>query len=238
MQYKMKAVILAGGEGARLAPYTTILPKPLLPIGEMPILEIIIKQLSSSGFKKITIAVGHMAELIMTYFGAGNKIGIKISYSKEEVPLGTAGPLSLIKNLKETFLLMNGDILTDINYNELISYHYQQKAEVTIASYVRKVDIDFGVLECNEQGEVTNYFEKPVYSHLVSMGIYVFEPSVLAYIEPGIRMDYPDLILKLIKMEKRVARFIHKGYWLDIGRPDDYHQANQQFPSLKARFLK
>lgn len=233
----MRAIILAGGKGTRLAPYTTVLPKPLMPIGEMPILEIVIRQLARHGFNDLTLAVGYLAELLMAYCGDGSKLGVNIEYSKEEQPLGTAGPLSLIKNLDETFLVMNGDLLTTIDYSEMLKYHRERNALATIACYQRDVKIDLGVIEMDADNWVTNYIEKPTYHYAVSMGIYIFEPAVLELIPQDQRFDLPDLVINLMNKGQRVNVYNFDGYWLDIGRHDDYERAIDEFASHRNDFL-
>ena len=191
----MKAVILAGGKGTRLKPYTTVFPKPLMPIGDKPILEIVIRQLKSYGFNEIIMTVGHLAELIMTFFGDGSKYNVKIKYSRENQPLGTAGGLGLIKKeLDETFLMMNGDVLTALDYSDLVNYHKRTGAIATIALNKRDVKIDFGVVELNDDNSIIGYTEKPKIDYLVSMGVYVLEPKVLDYIKSNEYLDFPDLI--------------------------------------------
>ena len=223
----MKAVILAGGKGTRLKPYTTVFPKPLMPIGEKPILEIIVRQLKAQGFDEIIIATGYQAELIMNFFGDGGKYGVKIKYSREDKPLGTAGTLALVKNdLKETFLLMNGDVLSDIDYSDLVKYHKKGKSIATIALKKSDVYVDFGVIDIDKGSNLKKYTEKPTLGYLVSMGICVFEPEILTYIKPNQKLDFPDLMQQLIAKGKTVKGYIHDGYWLDIGRPEDYEQAN------------
>jgi len=233
----MRAVILAGGKGTRLAPYTTVLPKPLMPIGEMPILEIVIRQLAQHGFNDLTLAVGYLAELLMAYCGDGSKLGVNIEYSKEERPLGTAGPLSLVKNLDETFLVMNGDLLTTIDYNDMLEYHRERNALATIACYQRDVRIDLGVIEMDVDNWVTNYIEKPTYHYSVSMGIYIFEPAVLKFIPQDQRFDLPELVISLMNSGQRVNVYNFDGYWLDIGRHDDYERAIDEFASHRNDFL-
>ena len=184
----MRAVILAGGKGKRLTPYTTIFPKPLMPIDDIPIIEIIVKQLRHYGITDITIAVGHLGELIMAFLGNGEKYKVKISYSKENEPLGTAGPLSLIKGLDETFMVLNGDLLTTLDYLKLIKYHKLNSPLVTVGTYNREYKIELGVLKVAENGEIKNYIEKPINKYQVSMGIYIFEPAVLKYISKDKKM--------------------------------------------------
>jgi len=233
----MRAVILAGGKGTRLAPYTTVLPKPLMPIGEMPILEIVIRQLEQHGFNDLTLAVGYLAELLMAYCGDGSKFNVKLGYSREERPLGTAGPIALVPDLKDTFLVMNGDLLTTIDYTAMLKYHRERGALATIACYQRDVKIDLGVIEIGQDNWVANYIEKPTYHYAVSMGIYLFEPAILKYIKPNQRLDLPDLVMNLMKDGQHVNVFNFDGYWLDIGRPDDYEKAVEEFSTHRVEFL-
>ena len=233
----MRAVIMAGGKGTRLAPYTTMFPKPLVPIGDMPILEIVVRQLSHFGIPKITLAVGHLAELIMTYFGDGSRYGVQIDYSREEQPLGTAGPLSLVKGLNSAFLVMNGDLLTTLDFRGLLDHHHQSGAVATVAAYKRQVKIDLGILELDEQNHVRGYIEKPTYTHHVSMGIYVFEPSALDYLEPNTRLDLPELVTRLLQAGRPVEAHVFKGFWLDIGRPADYAFAAENHDQIRPALL-
>ncbi len=233
----MRAVILAGGKGTRLAPYTTVFPKPLMPIGDIPILEIVIRQLAHYGFKDLTLAVGHLAELLMAYCNDGTKFGVHLNYSREEQPLGTAGPIALVPNLNDTFLVMNGDLLTTIDYRAMLAYHRARGAIATIASYQRDVKIDLGVIEVSPDLWITNYIEKPTYHYSVSMGIYLFEPGILNYIPPNQRLDLPELIIKLINDNQKVNIYPFNGYWLDIGRPDDYATAVEEFSKRREAFL-
>mgnify|MGYP001134073396 CR=1 FL=1 len=229
----MKAVILAGGKGTRLKPYTTVFPKPLMPVGDKPILEIIIHQLKSQSLKDIIITVGHLSELIVNFFGDGSKLGVNIKYSKEDQPLGTAGGLGLIKEeLKDTFLMVNGDTLTTLSFSDLINYHKRNGAIATIALKKREVYIDFGIVELDSTNSIKGYIEKPSIDYLVSMGVYVFEPRVLEYIKVGERLDFPDLIKTLISNGETVKGFVHDGYWLDIGRSEDYEKANEEIDKM------
>ncbi len=234
----MKAVVLAGGKGTRLAPYTKVLPKPLVPIGDMPILEILLRQMKKAGVDQVTLTVGHLAELMQAFFQEGQRFGLQIDYSFENVPLGTAGPLSLIaERIDDTFLVTNGDVLTTLDLRELVAAHHNSGSAATIASHARKVKIDLGVLQFNGSDELTGYIEKPSYDFFVSMGIYVFEPCVLHYIPHGQYMDFPDLVLKLIKAGERVTGYRFNGYWQDLGRLEDYEQAVQEFESLRPQIL-
>jgi len=232
-----EAVILAGGKGTRLIPYTLVLPKPLMPIGELPILEVIVRQLLRAGFKKITMAVNHQAELIKAFFGNGEKWGIDIGYSLEDRPLGTMGPLRLIENLPDNFLVMNGDILTDLNFSDFFSEHVENNNLFTISSHRREQELDYGVLETNTQQRLTGFSEKPRTTYQVSMGIYMVNRSVLDYIPENEEYGFDTLMLKCINSGMAVSVNPHEGYWLDIGRPDDYRQAVQEFESMKGIFL-
>jgi NDP-sugar pyrophosphorylase family protein len=235
----MKVIILAGGKGRRLNPYTVVLPKPLMPVGDFPILEILLRQLKESELVDITLAVGHLGNLIQTYFGDGNKWGIEIRYSFEDQPLGTVGPLKLLDDLDQTFMVMNGDLLTTLNYPDLIKYHQEQNAIATVGAQIRWVDIDFGVIQKSKDNKkMKNYIEKPRLSYLVSMGIYVFEPQVLEFIPEEEKFDFPDLMQLLLKKERKVAIYQSEDFWLDIGRPDDYQRAVEEFEKNKTRFLK
>src|SRR5688500_13704119 len=181
----MKAVILAGGKGSRLAPYTKVIPKPLMPIGDMPILEVLLHQIKRAGVDEAILSVGHMASLLRAFFQEGEHIGMNIRYSYENTPLGTTGPLALVDGLDETFLVMNGDVLTTLDFEELLKCHRQSAAQVTIAMFNREVKVDLGVMQLGNGNQVTGYIEKPTYQFQVSMGIYVFEPAVLKYIPPN-----------------------------------------------------
>jgi len=234
----MKAVVLAGGKGARLAPYTRILPKPLMPIGDMPILEILLRQMQRAGINEVILTAGYLGELLRAFFQNGERLGLQIEYSFEEKPLGTAGPLSLVANrLEDTFLVTNGDVLTTLDLGELIDAHRRSGAIATIASHSRQVKVDLGVLQFNGSDELKGYIEKPTYDFCVSMGLYVFEPRVLEYIPHNQYLDFPDLVLKLIEDNQRVIGHQFTGYWQDLGRPDDYEQAIQDFDALRPMLL-
>lgn len=222
---KITAVVLAGGLGTRLRPYTVSLPKPLMPIGEHPILEIVIHQLRNSGVKRIIIAVGYLESLIRAYFGDGSKYGVEISYSAESEPMGTAGPLTLISDqLDDTFVFMNGDVFSDIIFSDLLEFHQERQSLATVAVASRYVDIDFGVLDIGEGGSFENWREKPTLNYNVSMGIYVLEPGVIPFLPKGF-FNIPDLITSLKHHNEKVNCYSHDGYWLDIGRQEDYEQA-------------
>jgi len=233
----MKAVILAGGKGTRLAPYTHVLPKPLMPIGDMPIMEVMLHQMKHAGINEVTLSVGHLSSLLEAYFKQGERWGMHINYSLEETPLGTAGPLSLLSDLNETFLVTNGDVLTTLDLKELLNFHHKQAATATIAMHRRCVKIDFGVVDCDGNHKIVGYTEKPTYNYLVSMGVYIFEPSVLAYIPYNQYLDFPDLVLRLIAAGEKVMGYPFEGYWQDLGRPDDYQQATLDFEQMRSEFL-
>jgi len=233
----MQAVILAGGKGRRLRPYTMVLPKPLMPVGDIPILEVVIRQLKKYGFKKITITVDYLAELLEAYFRDGSKWNVEITYSRDYEPLGTAGPVASIKDLEDNFIVMNGDILTTLDYSKLMGYHIKENSMITIAMYDKKVNIDLGILKSNENDEIYDYVEKPTLKYQVSMGIYVFNKKALKYIKKNEYLDFPDLIKILIKNNESVKGFHFGGYWLDIGRHEDYAKAIEEFEELKHTFL-
>ena len=233
----MKAVVLAGGKGTRLAPYTKILPKPLMPIGEMPILEVLLRQMKAAGVDQVILTVGHLSELLRTFFQDGHQWGLKIDYSYESCPLGTAGPLALIDGLEDSFLVTNGDVLTTLQFRDLLAFHRQQQAAASIAVHHRQVKIDLGVIQWDGSPCINGYIEKPTYDYCVSMGIYVFEPRVLSYIPHNEYLDFPDLIKKLIAAGEKVVGYQYEGYWQDLGRPDDYEAATQDFERMKSQFL-
>lgn len=232
-----RAIILAGGKGTRLRPYTVVLPKPLMPIGEYPILEVVIRQLLSHGFTHITMAVNHQAELIKAFFGDGSKWNIKIDYSLEDQPLGTMGPLKLINDLPDNFLVMNGDILTDLNYSDFYERHAKDGELFTISSFTREQKIDYGVLETDQLNSLTGFLEKPSKSFEVSMGVYMVSSKILDYIPKNSPYGFDNLMLEMLKDKKQVRVRNFNGYWLDIGRPDDYMQAIEEFGEMKSRFI-
>jgi NDP-sugar pyrophosphorylase family protein len=233
----MKAVVLAGGKGRRLIPYTRIIPKPLMPIGDMPILEIMLRQMKRAGITDVTLTVGHLANLLRLFFQEGERLGIKIKYSYETTPLGTSGPIANVNGLDETFLVTNGDVLTTLDLSDLIRFHKSEGSIATIASHTRKINIDLGVIQFDENHRVNGYTEKPSFDYLVSMGIYVFEPKVLEYIPKGKYLDFPDLVLKMIAAGEKISGYIFNGYWEDLGRPDDYERASNDFERMRSKFI-
>jgi NDP-sugar pyrophosphorylase family protein len=235
----MQAIILAGGKGTRLRPYTTVIPKPLMPVGDMPILEIILRQLKRAGVEEIILACGYMGQMFQAFFQDGARFGLRIDYSYEEKPLGTAGPVALaLDRMKGDFLVMNGDLLTTLDYRKLYDDHRASGAAATIGLYTREVKIDFGVVEPDGAGDLARYTEKPVYRFDVSMGVNVLNPDkVRPFLKAGEYLDIPQLMLKLRDAGQRVRCFRSPCYWLDIGRLDDYQTANEIFESRKAEFL-
>jgi NDP-mannose synthase len=233
----MKAVVLAGGKGARLAPYTRILPKPLMPIGDMPILEVILRQMKIAGIDDVVLTVGHLSELLRAFFQDGQNLGIKISYSYEDKPLGTAGPIALIDSLDESFLVTNGDVLTTLRFGDLLKFHKEQQAVATIAVHHRKINIDLGVIQWDGQPNISGYIEKPTYDYCVSMGVYVFDPRVINYIPRNEYLDFPNLVRILIDAGEKVVGYQFDGYWQDLGRPDDYELAMLDFEKMRSEFL-
>lgn len=235
----MKAVILAGGKGTRLEPYTTVLPKPLVPIGDRPILDIIIRQLAHYGFKDVVLTVGYLAELIRAYFENGLKdsIGVKLSYVREHEPTGTAGSLRLIPGLDDTFLVMNGDLLTTLNYRKLISYHRKKGGILTIAMHRKRMKIDLGVMEADSECNLISYTEKPEKIYSVSMGIYVYEPKVLRYIKRDKYLDFPHLVQRLLDKGEKVIVYPCDDFWLDIGNHEDFINAQKEFGAIRGKIL-
>jgi len=233
----LQAIILAGGEGTRLRPYTTVLPKPLMPVGNYPILEIVIRQLKRHGFRHIVLSIGYHYEIFRAFFQDGKKWGVQIEYSIEEQPLGTAGPLRLVKNLEDNFLVMNGDTLTDLNYSELYNTHLREGSNMTIATKNRAVKIDYGVIRCDQNMELLSYTEKPELEYTVGMGVTIFSKRLLELIPVGERYDMPNLVNEMIRRGIPIRCFPFDGYWLDIGRYDDYKIAIEEFSENKKRFL-
>jgi NDP-sugar pyrophosphorylase family protein len=233
----VSAVILAGGKGTRLKPLTAVFPKPLVPLGDKPVLEILLRRLSAFGLHDVTICTGYLAELLMAVVRDGSQFGLKVRYSREEETLGTAGPLTLIDDLSSPCIVMNGDLLTTLNFANMIDYHVGQGADVTVAAYKRDVRIDFGVIESDDQGGYTGFREKPTYHFEVSMGVNVLSRSARELLQPGEYCDMPDLIAKVHDGGGKVCCYREKCYWLDIGRMDDYALAQEQYLENESRFL-
>jgi NDP-sugar pyrophosphorylase family protein len=222
----MKAVILAGGRGTRLAPYTTVLPKPLMPVGERPILEIILRQLRHFQFNEVTLACGFLMELIRAYVSSSPLAAdLKINYFTESKPLGTAGALRCIAGLNETFLAMNGDVLTTLDYADVVQFHRRQQAALTVVTSDKKFPIQLGIVRIEDDSRVVGYDEKPTFCFPVSTGVYVYEPRVLEFIQPDVYLDLPTLVLRLLEAGERVVAYRMQGFWLDIGNRDDFEAA-------------
>lgn len=232
----MRAIILAGGRGTRLAPYTTVIPKPLMPVGGMPILEILIRQLARDGVKHVTICLGHGGKIIKVYF-ADADLGVDINFTEEVEPLGTMGPLRLIGDLPDDFLVLNGDLLTDLSFASLFSRHCDARSLFSIGAFRREVVTDFGVLEIGEDGALTGFQEKPRLPYTVSMGIYAANRSIIDLIPAGEPFGFDQLVLKLLEIDRRPAVFPHEGLWLDLGRAEDFVTAQHIFEEKRESFL-
>ena len=232
-----RAIVLAGGVGTRLRPYTVVLPKPLMPIGDYPILEVIVRQLVHQGFTHITLAVNHQAEILRAFFGDGKKWGVRIDYSLETKPMSTVAPLSLISDLPENFLLMNGDLLTDFDLSSFLERHVDCGRLFTIAAARRLQLIDYGVLNIDSSHRLTGFSEKPQMEYLVSMGVYAVNRRILQFVPPDSKYGFDDLMKDLLSKDELVTVEPYEGYWLDIGRPDDYVRAVEEFEQRRQRFL-
>lgn len=223
----MKAVIQSGGKGTRLRPYTMVLPKPLMPVGAKPVLELLLKWLRRNGTREAYITTGHLGHLIRSVCGDGAQWDLRISYTEEVEPLGTVGALSLLrKQLDSTFLMVNGDVLTDLNLNAFCAFHRQHGGLLTIATARRAVQLDFGILE-DVNSRVLRFKEKPILTHIVSTGIYCMEPGIIDYIPSGVPFGFDDLMYCLLGRGLPVRSYLHNGLWLDIGRVDDFHKAQE-----------
>ena len=234
----MRAIVLAGGRGRRLAPFTTVFPKPLAPVGDVPIIDIVLRQLRWHGIKEVVISVGYLGELIQAYFMTRGGIpGLDITYVREDAPLGTAGPLGLLDNRDEDILVINGDVLSDFAYSDFIASHLEKRPALSIAVHHREVQIDLGVVDFGEDGVVTGFREKPRIEYHCSMGINLYSPRALHAITPGEQLDFPDLALRLVERGETVLAYGTDCYWMDIGRRDDYDRAIEEFPSVRSRLL-
>lgn len=235
----MKAIVMAGGKGSRLYPYSAILPKPLMPLGDMPVLELLLRQLGRAGVDEAYLAVNHLRHLIEAFFGDGSRIGVKLHYSVEDKPLGTAGPIgAVLDRLGDEFVMTNGDLLTTMDIAAMIRFHREQQADATVGVYPREVKIDFGLVEVDCEMRMTAYREKPSYPHLVSMGIYVLNVAPMHnFIEPNTYLDMPDLLKRLMAAGGDVRCFSSDCFWLDIGRPDDFARAQELYEKDPQAFL-
>jgi NDP-mannose synthase len=227
-----KTVVLAGGRGTRLAPYTSVLPKPLMPVGEQSILEVVVGQLEEAGIVEIQFCVGYLAHLVEAVFENRENGHVKITYVREQEALGTAAPLRLVEGLDSTFIAMNGDVLATLDYRELVKYHRAQGNVLTIATHKRSIKIDYGMMQLDVMSRVRGFDEKPEIVSPVSMGIYVMEPAVLDHIPSGQYFDFPDLVRSLLAADERVGAYLHDGLWFDIGRQEDYERAVEAWQAV------
>ncbi len=234
---KIECVILAGGKGSRLQPFTKDIPKPLVPIGEISILEILIRTLKKHNITNLHLAVNHLADQIKSFLGDGSCFDVTIQYSSEEKELSTVAPLILIENLPDHFLVVNGDLITDLDFKKLYDAHINSKALLTVATCIRENAVDYGVVEFNDDNRIIGFKEKPVQSYSVSMGVYVFSKKVLSYVPDNIKFGFDDLMYALLKEKVTVHSFPYKGYWLDVGRLEDYRKANLDIEKIKSIYL-
>ncbi len=228
----MQAVLVAGGKGKRLQPYTLTIPKPLIPIGDEPIMEVIIRQLLKNGFKKIHVCIGYMGELIQSYFGDGSKYNVTITYSHETKPLGTVGPIALVDSLDEHFIVMNGDTLCDIDYRDFLNQHSRSGCRLTIATYAKKVKIELGVMEFDPNKKLKAYIEKPTLQYNVSTGIYAMSRDILSLIPKNEYFDFPTLVKLLLEKKIDVQTIEHKGIWHDLGSIESFETAIEDYNKL------
>ena len=233
-----RAVILAGGMGRRLAPYTFVIPKPIVPIGTTPIVEIVLRQLAFHGVEHVTIALGHMSEIVRAVAGDGSKLGIRLDYSEEEKPLGTMGPLRLIPDLEDDFLVMNADLLTDLDFGALAAYHRAHGGPATVATYVKATRLELGIIETDAQARIVGFEEKPTLRHKVSMGIYAFNRSILDYVPHDTYFGFDGLMAALMAAGQPIRAYLFDGQWLDIGIPADYQAAQEEFEQNRDRYLR
>jgi NDP-sugar pyrophosphorylase family protein len=234
-----RAIVLAGGHGTRLRPYTAVIPKPLVPVGDRPVLDIGVRQLRRSGFGRVTIATGYLAELVEAFFGDGGRYGLRIDYFREDEPLGTVGALAYIEDVDRPFLVMNGDVLTDLDFAALLQHHERSDAIATIAVMTHRIDVSLGVLQVDERDadRVAGYIEKPAIDVDASMGVYCFSPAVRDHIVHGEHLDFPDLVLRLLARGEVVRTWRPDAYWLDIGRHEDHELATREFERNRGRFV-
>lgn len=225
----MQAVILAGGKGRRLYPFTKEIPKPLVEVQGRPIIELLLKQMQSCGVSEVIIALNHMAEKIEDVVGDGSQFGLQVRYSHEEKELSTVAPLKLIDSLDDTFIVANGDILTDLNFSILMQSHIQSKTELTVAVTKRCHDIDYGVLKTNSDGQIISFEEKPKSDYLVSCGIYAFSKTILKVIPDNLPYGFDNLMYALLEKKQKIHSYLFENFWLDIGRPADYEKAQAEY---------
>ena len=226
---EITALVLAGGKGQRLRPFTANFPKPLMPVGDRTILEIILERLRDHGVNRVTLAVNHLAPLIRAYFADGRRLSLNLEYIDEDQPLGTAGPIGSLGAVPGTVIVMNGDILTDFNFRDFITQHRRSGAALSVATMLQKSELEWGVVDADENGRLMGFREKPVTYHRICIGIYATEARARALVSPGQRVDMPELIMRLVELGETVAVYDHVGNWIDIGRPNDLARAQQLF---------
>lgn len=232
-----RVVILAGGKGKRLAPYTFVIPKPIVPIGTTPILEVVLRQLARHGFSDVTIALGHMSDIIRAVGGDGSRFGVSITYSQEPKPLGTIGPLALIPDLSDDFIVMNADLLTDLDFGDLWRYHKAHRGIATVATFEKTTKLELGVLRTDGDARIVSFEEKPTLRHKVSMGIYVFNRAVLEYVPADVSFGFDTLMATLLARGETVRSYDFAGRWLDIGVPEDYEKAQTEFEERRDHYF-
>jgi NDP-mannose synthase len=234
-----QAVIMAGGKGARLLPYSAVFPKPLMPLGDMPILELLLRRMKAVGVQEVILAVNHLRHLIEAYFGDGSELGIRLYYSNEEKPLGTAGALgNMLHLLDERFFLTNGDLLTTMDLRRMALSHASENADASLGIYERENKIDFGLIEFDSQNRLSAYREKPTSKYYVSMGVYILQrEAVRAHVSDVDYLDMPNLLEKIKASNGNVICFHDDCVWLDIGRPDDFALAQKMFEENRDTFL-
>lgn len=232
-----KAIIQAGGQGARLRPYTTVIPKPLMPVADHPILEIVLHQLANRGFETIAISLGHLGSLIEAVVGDGSRMGAHIEYVREHQPLGTIGPVRLVGNLTEPFLVMNGDVLTDFDYRHFMDQHLASGAPLSVGVYRKPIPVSLGVFEFGPDGRVDGFKEKPTLSFPCSMGIYAMSPELVELVPPDTHFGFDDLMEQCLAQGIHVRAHLHDGLWLDIGRHEDYELATAMLNEHRERLL-
>lgn len=235
----MDAVLLAGGKGTRLAPYNTNFPKPLVPLGDKPIIDLIIRQLDHFGFNRIVLSLGYLGELIQAYLKVAdlNLKNARLEIVREKSPMGTVGSLSLVSGLDKPFLVVNGDTLTTLDYRKFMEFHIYNKGTITVASNRKKVTIELGVLSVNGDNEITTFQEKPTLKYLVSMGVYAYDPAILKAIKRGTPLDFPQLLWDMLDKKERVLAYQTEDYWLDLGTHSDYGKAQDEFEAMKDKLL-
>ena len=234
-----QAVIMAGGKGTRLHPYSALFPKPLMPLGDMPIFELLLRRMKRAGITDVIIAVNHLGHLIQAFFGDGSQLGLRIRYSNEDQPLGTAGALgNMIDDLDETFMVSNGDLLTTMDLEAMARQHLETGCDASIGVFERENKIDFGLIEFDAEKRLCAYREKPTSMYYVSMGIYMLQrEAVRACVTTGVYLDMPSLLLNMRAAEGDVRCYHDDCMWLDIGRPDDFALAQSMFEQNRALFL-